>query len=509
MSDYLGNLAARSLNLAGVLRPRLASIFEPLPAFGKQIDEYLADDVPVQSQPVQSPYSNSVPGRADSITWKQESRLKQPEPEEKKKANYNTLHKPNLVRASSSKQTSQGADSLDARHGLTKVRAELNDRNTPPGFIVSSDKMVRGERVERFPISGDGHPSANYRQHHHPGSNHYTSSQDDPSTGEVSSEYNIQENYSHNVPSGEHLNRPEPETVMPPAEIRPESANLPMQDLPSIRASTAPIKSVRNVIPVDQLPSDAVADHSELDPASNSANVRPGEPEPKAAHLRFSVLPGEGSNRPDPQAVMPPVEIKPESANLPMQDLPSIRASTAPIKSVWNVIPVDRLPSEAREEPYQFNQALKATNARASKHPQREPMNHISGDRPSYLQSTETKENKMPLGNFVRDKAALNRSENPAQRVHAYDRSKNNLIPEKLHAASHPAARPLKGPSSKRKAEDSRNEKNEPSISVTIGRIEVRAAPAQEKPVQKLQPSPKVQILSLDDYLRLRNGGQR
>jgi hypothetical protein len=380
MSDYLGNLAARSLNLAGVLRPRLASIFEPLPSFGKQINEYLAEDVPVQSQPVQSQYSNSVP-------------------EGKKPANYETLHKPNLVGASSSKQTSQGADSLDARHGLTEVPGELNDRDTLAGSIVPADKVVMGKRVERFPISGEinrASRAANSWEGEHP-----------------------KQKAAHiqiNVPSKENLNRFEPEAVMPPAEIKPVSANLPIQDQPSIRPATAPIKSGQIEIPVDRLPSDAVDDHSEYDPASKSANAWPGEPKPRAAHLSFAVRPGEGSNRFEPEAVMPPAEIKLESANLPIQDQPSMRGATAPIKSGRTEIPVDRLPSDAVDDHSELDPASKSANA-WPREPEPKAVNHSFAVLPGEGSNRFEPEAVMPPAEIKPESANLPIKDQPSMRA--------------------------------------------------------------------------------------------
>ncbi len=125
---------------------------------------------------------------------------------------------------------------------------------------------------------------------------------------------------------------------------------------------------------------------------------------------------------------------------------------------------------------------------------------------------------------YLRDKAALEGSERPdspiepSRSVHisrvkgatglgdAHTMARSNLMPEQVHATAHLAARTSKGPSLKRDSEKNLVERPEPSIKVTIGRIEVRAIMSQEKPAQK--SSPKVQILSLDDYLRSRNGGR-
>jgi len=52
----------------------------------------------------------------------------------------------------------------------------------------------------------------------------------------------------------------------------------------------------------------------------------------------------------------------------------------------------------------------------------------------------------------------------------------------------------------------SRTSKAEPTIQVTIGRIEVRATPAAQ---QNSRSTPKVAAMSLDEYLGQRNGGRR
>jgi hypothetical protein len=108
--------------------------------------------------------------------------------------------------------------------------------------------------------------------------------------------------------------------------------------------------------------------------------------------------------------------------------------------------------------------------------------------------------------------AALNRSEMAERQLHIYQPRANELaegvaIARKLHLSPRQAARKLRKAFSQRRTEEFPDEKTASSVRVTIGRIEVRAAIAPEKPAEKSRS--KVQILSLDDYLRLRNGGQR
>ena len=94
-----------------------------------------------------------------------------------------------------------------------------------------------------------------------------------------------------------------------------------------------------------------------------------------------------------------------------------------------------------------------------------------------------------------------------AQQLHAYESAESIAISKKRHSSPLPAARKLRETFSDRMVQESRDEKTASSVRVTIGRVEVRAAIAPEKPAEKSRS--KVQILSLDDYLRLRNGGQR
>ena len=90
---------------------------------------------------------------------------------------------------------------------------------------------------------------------------------------------------------------------------------------------------------------------------------------------------------------------------------------------------------------------------------------------------------------------------------HVYKSAESIAIAQKRHLSPIKATRKSREASLERKAEEYRDEKSAPSVMVTIGRIEVRAAIDPEKPAEKARS--KIQILSLDDYLRLRNGGQR
>jgi hypothetical protein len=112
-----------------------------------------------------------------------------------------------------------------------------------------------------------------------------------------------------------------------------------------------------------------------------------------------------------------------------------------------------------------------------------------------------------PLKRSERTEKQLHASQPHASKPHAYESPESVAISKKRHSSPLPAAIKSRKAFSERKVEESRDENTAPSVRVTIGRIEVRAAIAPEKPAEKARP--KIQILSLDDYLRLRNGGQR
>lgn len=106
-----------------------------------------------------------------------------------------------------------------------------------------------------------------------------------------------------------------------------------------------------------------------------------------------------------------------------------------------------------------------------------------------------------------RTEKQLHASRLHASQPHAYEPAESIALSKKRHSPPPPVARKLREAFSEKKVEESRYEKTASSVKVTIGRIEVRAAIAPEKPVEKARS--KIQILSLDDYLRLRNGGHR
>jgi len=117
--------------------------------------------------------------------------------------------------------------------------------------------------------------------------------------------------------------------------------------------------------------------------------------------------------------------------------------------------------------------------------------------------------NAYTIGGIVESLKRSERTEKQlhASQPHAYESAENIALSKKRHLPPPPVARKLREAFSEKKVEESRDEKTASSVKVTIGRIEVRAAITPEKPAEKARS--KIQILSLDDYLRLRNGGQR
>ena len=79
------------------------------------------------------------------------------------------------------------------------------------------------------------------------------------------------------------------------------------------------------------------------------------------------------------------------------------------------------------------------------------------------------------------------------------------LPPPRQAILAQPQVRPVTAPTPAPRPREPQREA-EPTIQVTIGRVEVRAVPA-ETPVRPARPAPL--SLSLEDYLRQRNGGRR
>ncbi|HEU5330776.1 MAG TPA: hypothetical protein VFU78_21970, partial [Thermomicrobiales bacterium] len=85
--------------------------------------------------------------------------------------------------------------------------------------------------------------------------------------------------------------------------------------------------------------------------------------------------------------------------------------------------------------------------------------------------------------------------------------STQRILPSSPRQAilAQPQVRPLTVPTPAPRPSEPQREAA-PSIQVTIGRVEVRAVPA-ETPARAARPAPPT--LSLEDYLRQRNGGRR
>jgi len=73
-------------------------------------------------------------------------------------------------------------------------------------------------------------------------------------------------------------------------------------------------------------------------------------------------------------------------------------------------------------------------------------------------------------------------------------------------AGSLPAAAAARASSARLRPDAAAQDADEPTVHITIGRVDVRAIPAASAPVAKKPAARPRQALSLDDYLRQRGG---
>jgi hypothetical protein len=194
---------------------------------------------------------------------------------------------------------------------------------------------------------------------------------------------------------------------------------------------------------------------------------------------------------------------------------PSVRTKIAPS----HVEPMDP-PRVAHIATPKTPATVQAMQAKADPipgwHPQTRPPESMvnEGQKPSVLQKDESRRRKNPpvpivparkeeaaTGSYpvktASSKELMGRAHHPNPRSTADGLTQGLLHPSATLIA--PLIPALAGP-------ERSNSKPEPVINVTIGRIEVRATASQQKQTSK--PERRIPVMSLEEYLRHRSGGQ-
>jgi hypothetical protein len=330
----------------------------------------------------------------------------------------------------------------------------------------------------------------------------------------------------------------EPEEQMLPPEKTPQIINELHQFHQSSRIAASQIRSVEDKKSVELrpfqtrerlLPSGLIEAKAEL-PSGE-------EPRPLRDHATSRETPWMASNGLEPEEQMLPPEKTPQIINELRQFPQSSRMASSQIRSVEDKKTTELRPSQTREGLLPSGQTSTTTRILdLHSSSDRNLSSKINGDdlffpssersvmartAPNILSSEQGMKSRMnhPPARQQNNAYTIGEIEESPERsertgkqphspqFHVYMSAENIAIAQKRQLSPIKATRKSREASLERKAEEYRDEKNAPSVRVTIGRIEVRAAIAPEKPAEKARS--KIQILSLDDYLRLRNGGQR
>jgi hypothetical protein len=271
---------------------------------------------------------------------------------------------------------------------------------------------------------------------------------------------------------------------------RPEEATFPEAQLTSIRSeSTAKKPSEMPTINAENPPTTPTSDRLEPDIGILPQYLDQDRPA-QGINAEIAKVQGLGESSGQEEASLPEIQLtsmQREKPSMNSQDLiDSMDSSKRILSSISRREVVKRLSIDGQESIDENMSSYNVEIATYCKDEQPESINRLQ----DYLNSE--KDRSEVFSNL------LNQS------------SERDLPPTKreLSLAMPFASVPLKNRQipDKETAESSAYDiRPEPTIKVTIGRVEVRAIVPQDKPAQ--HSAPKIQVLSLDDYLRSRNGG--